>query len=105
VGDTRCGGGGPEPAWTPAEARLQSAGRTFAVLRLDHNVWDAWLTPSHVRPSRREEPTDLLTPTGVSYEMALAAIFRAMGDDVPTGFGLNYLDKRITPGLPGPAQA
>jgi len=28
-----------------------------------------------------------------------------MGDDMPTGFGLNYLNERITPGLPGPAQA
>jgi hypothetical protein len=37
--------------------------------------------------------------------MALAAIFRTMGDDMPTGFGLNYLNERITPGLPGPAQA
>jgi hypothetical protein len=25
-----------------------------------------------------------------------------MGDDMPTGFGVNYLDRRITPGLPGP---
>jgi hypothetical protein len=24
---------------------------------------------------------------------------------MPTGFGLNYLNERITPGLPGPAQA
>ena len=57
-----------------------------------------------MRPSRREEPTELLTPAGVSYEMALAAVFRAMGDDMPTGFGQNYLSQRITPGLPGPAQ-
>lgn len=36
-----------EPAWTPAEARLESAGRTFAVLRrLDYHVWDAWLRPA-----------------------------------------------------------
>ena len=76
----------------------------FAALhRLADGTWDAWLTPSHVYS--REEPTELLTPAGVSYEMALAAIFRAMGDDMPTGFGLNYLDTRITPGLPGPAQA
>jgi len=28
---------------------------------------------------------------GIGYEMALAAVFRAMGDAMPTGFGLNYL--------------
>jgi hypothetical protein len=78
----------------------------FAALhRLADGTWDAWLTPSHVQPSRGEEPAKLLTPAGVSYEMALAAIFRAMGDDMPAGFGLNYLNTRITPGLPGPAQA
>jgi hypothetical protein len=76
----------------------------FAALhRLADGTWDAWLTPSHVYSG--EEPTELLTPAGVSYEMALAAVFRTMGDDMPTGFGLNYLDTRITPGLPGPAQA
>jgi hypothetical protein len=37
--------------------------------------------------------------------MAFAAVFRTMDDDMPAGFGLNYLNKRITPGLPGPAQA
>jgi hypothetical protein len=78
--------------------------RYFAALhRLADGTWDAWLTPSHVYS--REEPTELLTPAGVSYEMALAAIFRTMGDGMPAGFGLNYLNERITPGLPGPAQA
>jgi hypothetical protein len=78
----------------------------FAALhRLVDGTWDAWLTPSHVPVSRREEPTELLTPSGVSYEMALAAVFRTMGDDMPAEFGLNYLNERITPGLPGPAQA
>jgi hypothetical protein len=78
----------------------------FAALhRFADGTWDAWLTPSHVPVTWIEEPTELLTPASVSYEMALAAIFRTMGDDLPTGFGLNYLDKRITPGLPGPAQA
>ena len=77
----------------------------FAALhRLADGTWDAWLTPSHVPVSGWEEPTELLTPAGVSYEMALAAVARAMGEDMPTGFGLNYLDTRITPGLPGPAQ-
>src|SRR5258708_14633628 len=57
----------------------------FAALhRLADGTWDAWLTPSHVYSE--EEPTELLTPAGVSYEMALAAIFRAMGDDMPAGF-------------------
>jgi hypothetical protein len=80
--------------------------RYFAALhRLADGTWDAWLCPAHARVSRREEPTELLTPAGLSYEMALAAVLRAMGDDMPTGFGLNYLDKRITPGLPGPALA
>ena len=75
----------------------------FAALhRLADGTWDAWLTPSHVPVSGTEEPTELLTPAGVSYEMALAAIFRGMGDDMPAGFGLNYLNERITPGLPGP---
>jgi hypothetical protein len=78
----------------------------FAALhRLADGTWDAWLTPSHVRPARREEPTEQLTPAGVSYEMALAAVCRAMGDDMPTAFGQNYLSQRITPGLPGPVQA
>ena len=77
----------------------------FAALhRLADGTWDAWLTPSHAPVAGREEPTELLTPEGVSYELALAAIFRTMGDDMPAGFGLNYLDVRITPGLPGPAQ-
>lgn len=77
----------------------------FAALhRLADGTWDAWLTPSHVPVTGREEPTELLTPAGVSYEMARAAVFRTMGDDMPTGFGLNYLNTRITPGLPGPAQ-
>ena len=39
------------------------------------------------------------------YEAALVAVFRAMGDDLPSGFGLNYLWQRITSGLPGPAEA
>jgi hypothetical protein len=77
----------------------------FAALhRLADGTWDAWLTPSHVPVTGREEPTELLTPAGVSYEMALAAVFRTMGDDMPTEFGLNYLNTRITPGLRGPAQ-
>jgi hypothetical protein len=90
------------PAFTPAQVRLQADGRTFAVLRrLDYNVWDAWLQP---QAADDEAAGVRVTRNGVSYEMALTAIFRAMGDDMPTGFGLNYLDVRITPGLPGPAR-
>ena len=59
---------------------------------------------THAPVAGREEPTDLLTPAGVSYEMALAAVLRSMGEDMPAGFGLNYNNVRITPGLPGPAQ-
>ncbi|MBR7837822.1 hypothetical protein KDL01_31395 [Actinospica durhamensis] len=78
----------------------------FAALhRLDDGTWDAWLLPSNVSTAESERPVELLTPVGVSYELALTAIFRAMGDDMPTGFGLNYLNVRITPGLPDSAQA
>jgi hypothetical protein len=78
----------------------------FASLhRLADGTWDAWLCPSRRPVAGREEPTELLTQAGVSYEKALAAICRAMGDDMPDGFGLNYLNERITPGLPGPAPA
>jgi hypothetical protein len=80
----------------------------FAALhRFPDNTWDAWVIPmpADVTLLHRGEPTELLTPAGVSYEAALAAVFRAMGDDLPSGFGLNYLWQRITPGLPGPAEA
>lgn len=74
-----------------------------AMHRLTDGTWDAWVIPERVQVSGRQEPTELLTPAGVSYEMALAFIFRAMGDDMPEDFGLNYLSSRITPGLPGHA--
>ena len=32
----------------------------------------------------------LVTPNGVSYEMALMAIFRAMGDEMPQDFAVYY---------------
>ena len=84
---------------------VMGGGACFAALhRLTDGTWDAWLTPSHVPVPGRAEATDLLTPAGVSYEMALAAILRAMGDDLPARFGLDYLKERITPGLPGPVQ-
>jgi hypothetical protein len=59
------------------------AGRSFAVLhRLDYDVWDAWVHPWRL-PGQfpvREQPV-LVTRNGVSYEMALMAVFRAMGDE------------------------
>jgi hypothetical protein len=66
-------------------------GAYFAALhRLADGTWDAWLTPSHTPVSSREEPTELLTPAGGSYEMALAdACTRRVW---PTSVG---------PGLPG----
>lgn len=69
------------------------AGRSFAILhRLDYNVWDAWLHPSRTpgQTSARERPT-LVTRNGTSYEMALMAVFRAMGDDMPDEFRVDYL--------------
>jgi hypothetical protein len=90
-----------EPGYTPAEVRLQAAGRTFAVLRrLEYHVWDAW---SHRAAQGGAAAGVRVTRNGVSYETALAAVFRAMGDDMPARFGVNYLNVRITPGLPGPA--
>jgi hypothetical protein len=68
------------------------AGRSFAVLhRLDYNVWDAWLHPWRMQGQIRvrEQPV-LVTRNGVSYEMALMAIFRAMGDEMPEDFAVYY---------------
>ncbi len=69
------------------------ASRSFAKLhRLDHNVWDAWLHPAHLEGRTvREEPPVRLTPNGVSYEMALTAVFRAMGDEMPEKLAVVYL--------------
>ena len=36
-------------------------------------------------------PPVLLTRNGVSYEMALAAVVQAMGDEMPEEFGVAYL--------------
>jgi hypothetical protein len=68
------------------------ANHSFAVLhRLDHNVWDAWLHPTHLDGSVvRKEPPVRLTRNGVSYEMALMAAFRAMGDELPENFSVVY---------------
>jgi hypothetical protein len=75
--------------WT----RGRLAERSLAVLhRLDYNVWDAWLHPTRVEGSRVvEEKPVLLTRNGVSYEMALAAVFRAVGDELPGEFAVVYL--------------
>jgi hypothetical protein len=69
------------------------AERNFAKLhRLDGNGWNAWLHPSHlVGQAVSEEPPVLLTPHEVSYEMALRAVFRAMGDEMPDQFSVVYL--------------
>ena len=69
------------------------ADHDFAVLhRLDYQVWDAWLQPVRMEGARAiEEPPELLTRNGVSYEMALAAVIQAMGDEMPEGFGVLYL--------------
>jgi hypothetical protein len=76
-----------------AEVHLQwsqgfLAEKDFAVLhRLDHQVWDAWRQPSHLEGRRViAEPPVPLTRDGVSYEMALAAVFRAMGEEMPEEF-------------------
>ena len=68
------------------------ADHSFAVLhRLDHNVWDAWLHPSHPDGQTvTQEPPVRLTRNGVSYEMALTAAFRAMGEEMPEEFAVVY---------------
>jgi hypothetical protein len=69
------------------------AGQRFAVLhRLDYNVWDAWQHPSHLdgQAVAGQSPPAQLTRNGVSYEMALTAVFRAMGDAMPEEFGVLY---------------
>lgn len=66
------------------------AGDSFAVLhRLDYNVWDAWRQPSP-RPEQTAagELPVRLTRNGDSYEMALAAVFRAMGEEMPEDFSV-----------------
>jgi hypothetical protein len=82
-----------------AEVHLQwtrgwQAHHSFAKLhRLDYNVWDAWLHPWHREGyAVREEPPVLLTRNGVSYELALMAVFQAMGDSMPDEFAVTYLD-------------
>jgi hypothetical protein len=71
------------------------AEKDFAVLhRLDYQVWDAWRQPSHLEGRRViGEPPVLLTRDGVSYEMALAAVFRAISDEMPDAFRDLYLNR------------
>ena len=60
--------------------------------RLDHNVWDAWLHPAHREgQTAAEEPPVRLTRNGASYEMALLAVFRAMGSAMPEKLAVVYL--------------
>jgi hypothetical protein len=80
-------------AHQPAEVHLKwidgsRAGDSFAVLhRLDYNVWDAWRQPPHpAGQGTTAEKPERLTRNGDSYEMALAAVFRAMGDAMPEEF-------------------
>ena len=76
--------------WT----RGRLADHDFAVLhRLDYRVWDAWLHPVRLEGVARviDEPPELLTRNGVSYEIALAAVVEAMGDQMPEQFRVLYL--------------
>ena len=89
----------------PAEVHLRwgtgfQAGHSFAVLhRLDYNVWDAWLHPVPLKGNTvtGEQPVRL-TRNGVSYEMALTAVFRAMGDAMPDEFAAVYVTDQPEPG-------
>jgi hypothetical protein len=69
--------------------------------RLDYNVWDAWLHPA---APGGEAAAVRVTRNGVSYEMAFAAVFRAMGTAMPTDFATVYAGesrtRHRTPGLP-----
>jgi hypothetical protein len=63
--------------------------------RLGHSVWDAWLHPSYMEGQAvRYAPPVRLTPNDVSYELALMAVFRAMGDEMPENFRVVYLRRR-----------
>ena len=68
------------------------AGQRLAVLhRLDYNVWDAWQHPSYLDGQAVEGlPPVRLTRNGVSYELALMAVFRAMGEAMPEEFAVLY---------------
>ncbi len=69
------------------------AGENFAELhRLDSSVWDAWLQRSPPEGERHLDPAVRLTRDGVSYEMALMAVFRAMGEQMPQEFAVVYID-------------
>lgn len=79
-----------------AEVHLRYSDRdplyhSFAILhRLDNGIWDAWLHPGRIEDRRTvEDPPVLLTRNGVSYERALMAIVRAMGDTMPDEFAVD----------------
>ncbi|HEY0932710.1 MAG TPA: hypothetical protein VGD91_03120 [Trebonia sp.] len=102
----------PEPAvCKPAEAHLKwangpRAGYSFAVLhRLDYNVWDAWRQP----PPRSGQTAAgalpvRLTRNGDSYEMALAAVFRAMGEEMPEEFSVVHPPFELPAGQSAPSE-
>ena len=75
------------------------ASQSFAVLhRLDYNVWDGWLRPARLAgQGAGQVPPVRLTRNGVGYEMALAAVFRAMGEAMPEEFAVAYLTDQPKP--------
>jgi hypothetical protein len=81
--------------------RGRQASKDFAVLH--RQVWDAWLHPSHMEGLKLiTAPPVLLTRNGVSYEMALAAVVQAMGDEMPEEFGVLSIiaEDRLEPDPP-----
>jgi hypothetical protein len=80
-------------------------GENFAELhRLDSNVWDAWLQRSPPEGERHLDPAVRLTRDGVSYEMALMAVFRAMGEEMPEEFAAVYICLTAGAPVPGPCR-
>jgi hypothetical protein len=68
------------------------AEENFAELhRLDSNVWDAWLQRPPPEGERHLESAARVTRDGVSYEMALMAVFRAMDEEMPEEFAVVYI--------------
>jgi hypothetical protein len=95
-----------QTAYRPAEVRLRENGggeaeREFAVLRrIEYHTWHAWLHPAD--PAARgtaPQPPVRVTRNAVSYEVALAAVFRAMGERLPAQFATGYVAEE-----PGPDQ-
>jgi len=65
----------------------------FAVLRhLKDYDWEAWQQPLDPGgKTARGQAEVRLTRNAVSYEMALATVFRAMGEDMPDEFQVRYI--------------